>query len=485
MIRGGALCAAVLLNARGARAQEPAPSEDAAPPALPKAPPPKEELDAARRSSAPAETVVAKPTLSDDHWTFFTNGRVGTFLNWSKGDGLPQATTYDLTTDQPKHAVLTNTGGSGTGNQTSRPATKTDGTPSPVALVNTIDSMRVRSGFVGNQLVLGARRRLGNNTVTVLADVRVIVDSQAEKKYFQTLPDVRQGYFKIEGSWGSFLAGRSEVLFNHGGVETDYLYLHGYGLGFPGDLNSSGNFPTAGQIGYGILANGYAAGFAYGTPSLAGVQLWVGLYDPASLTGSSIERTKFLRPEFELTIDEAIGTLGKVHVYANGGWQPNYQQNKTDDVSKAFYGAGYGARLELGIVHLAGGGHWGRGLGFTYPGLPSDAVYDNESVLRYSDGYFGMLQVVLGKFDLNGGYGQSRIKLTTFDRTAVLNPATNMIGDPAFSVIKSQAGISAAVVFHAQDWLHFDLDFMNADAQWSLGERQKINYVNAGTTVTW
>jgi hypothetical protein len=477
-IRGGALCAAVLLGAGGARAAD---GEEDAPPPLPKAPPPKADAEVA----PPADTVVARPEASEDKWTFFTTGRVGSFFNWSKGDGLPQAQTYDLATDKVLHTVLTNTGGSGTGNQTSRPAIKPDGTPSMVALVNTIDSQRIRSGFVGNQFVFGGRRRFGANVVTMLAEMRVIVDSQAEKKYFQTLPDIRQGYFKIEGPWGAFLAGRSEVLFNHGAVETDYLYLHGFGLGFPGDLNSSANFPTAGQIGYGILANGYAAGFAYGTPNLAGAQLWVGLYDPASLTGSSIERTKFLRPEFELTIDEKLGTLGRVHIYTNGGWQPNYQQNKTDDNMKPFYGVGYGARVELGIVHLAGGGHWGRGLGFTYPGLPSDAVYDNESVLRYADGYFGMLQVVLGKFDLNGGYGMSRIKLTTFDRTATIDPVTMAVGDPAFSVIKSQTGISGAVVFHALDWLHFDVDVMNADAKWSLGERQKINYINAGTTVTW
>jgi hypothetical protein len=142
-------------------------------------------------------------------------------------------------------------------------------------------------------------------------------------------------------------------------------------------------------------------------------------------------------------------------------------------------------RVELGPVHLAGGGHWGRGLGLTYPGLPSDAVYDNESVLRYSDGYFGMLQLALGRFDVNGGYGMSRIKLTSFDRTAVINPMTMMLGDPAFSVIKTQTGIAAAVVFHARTWLHFDVDYMNADSKWSLGEQQKINYLNAGTTVTW
>src|SRR5262249_46322468 len=154
-------------------------------------------------------------------------------------------------------------------------------------------------------------------------------------------------------------------------------------------------------IGFGVLANGYGAGFVYATPALAGVRLSLGLYDPASLTGTSIERTKFVRPEFELTADEPLGRIGRLHIYANGGAQPNYQQNKPDDVVKWMYGVGGGARLELGPVHLAGGGHWGRGLGLAYPGLPSDATQDNESNLRFTDGFFAMLQLVLGKLDLN------------------------------------------------------------------------------------
>jgi len=473
------LFAAVTSTSGGARAEEPLPIGEAPPP------PPVAPSPAAEAGSPSAAVKVAAPEAktapSGDHWTFFTTGRISSFVSWAKGDGMPQATTYDVESDMPKHQVLLGTGGSGLGDQSTRNVLKMDGTPS-MAQVSTIDSLRARSGFVGNQFIFGARRPLGASTVTGLVEVRAIVDSQAQKKYFQSLPDVRQGYFKIEGAWGSFLAGRSEVLFDHGAVETDFLYLHGYGLGFPGDLNSSAAFPAAGQIGYGVLADGYAAGFVYGTPTVAGAQLSLGFYDPASLTGSSIERTKYLRPEFELVVDERLGALGKLHVYFNGGAQPNYQQNKTDDVVKWLYGVGYGARLELGPVHLAGGGHWGKGLGFAYPGLPSDAVYDVASNLRFTDGYFGMLQLVLGRFDINGGYGVTTIHMTTVDLTA---DPTNPFGDPGQSVIRSQAAVSAAVVYHARDWLHFAVDVMNADSKWDLGERQKINYVNAGTTITW
>ena len=63
--------------------------------------------------------------------------------------------------------------------------------------------------------------------------------------------------------------------------------------------------------------------------------------------------------------------------------------------------------------------------------------------------------------------------------------ADPMTGQPPNSYVDSQNGTSGAVVYHAQDWLHFDIDVMHADTKWDLGERQQINYYNAGTTITW
>ncbi|HEY2900010.1 MAG TPA: hypothetical protein VGL59_05500 [Polyangia bacterium] len=414
----------------------------------------------------------------------FTTGRISNFVSWSKGDGMPQATTYDPNTDMPLHQVKVGTGGTGPSDSSARPyRTLPNGMPSN-KLVYSIDSMRIRSGFTGNVIGFGMRRSFGPDTkVTGYVSVTSVVDSQAQKKYFQNPPDVREGYLKIEGSWGSFLAGRAAVLFDRGAVTTDFLYLHGYGLGFPADLNSSGDFPTAGQIGFGVLANGYAAGFVYATPLIAGTQLSVGAYDPASLTGSDIERTRYPRGEFELTTDQQLGALIKLHIYFNGAFQANYKQNATDAIVKNLYGVGYGTRIELGrIFHIGAGGHWGRGLGLAYAGLSSDAVYDASDSLRFTNGYFVMGQVVLGPFDLNGGYGRTNVTMTTTDLTSDSN---NPSGDPTYSWIKSQTGISGAIVFHAREWLHFDFDVFHADSQWDLGERQQINFYNAGTTITW
>jgi Gram-negative porin len=438
------------------------------------------------RSTAEPDAGLAKDPIDapTDHWETFSNGRIGAFFTWSKGEGMPQGNTYDLQTGAARHQVDTSAGGTGTGNfstQVSRVLPSVDGNPPNSVLASSVDSMRFRSGFTGNVIGVGVKRRLGDTKVTGYISVTSVIDSTSQRKYFQSFPDFREGYVKFEGKWGSVLMGRAATLFDRGAVETDFLYLHGYGAGFPGDLTSAGGFPTGGQIGFGVLANGYAAGFVYATPKTAGVQLAVGLYDPASLTGTPFERTKYPRPEFELTVDEGLGEMVRVHAYFNGGYQTNYKEGQPDDSVAKMMGIGYGARLEVGPVHVGVGGHRGRGLGLAYPGLPSAAA-DVAGTLRNTDGVFVMGQLILGKFDLDGGYGKTVIHMTPLDLTA---DPTSPTGDPTTSYINTQAATSAAVVFHAADWLHFDIDAMHADSEWDLGEHQRINFYNAGTTITW
>jgi hypothetical protein len=273
--------------------------------------------------------------------------------------------------------------------------------------------------------------------------------------------------------------GRAGVLFSRGATEIDFLYGHGYGLGFPGDLDEAG--PAVGHIGFGVLANGFAAGIAYATPVLGGLQLTVGYYDPSNLAGSSFERTRFGRPEAELTYAMPLGAHGLLKLFANGAYQQVY---KTDDPrSDTVYGAGYGGRLELGAFRLGVAGHRGKGLGLSYALEPSEATYTRfppggVSQLRVFDGFYAQGQLVLGKLDLAVGWGVTRVHQMDVDREEVP-------GQPAINLIKSQTGISAGVVYHLRDWFHVSADFFRADFRWYWGERQVVSFLNAGPTVTW
>jgi hypothetical protein len=101
-------------------------------------------------------------------------------------------------------------------------------------------------------------------------------------------------------------------------------------------------------------------------------------------------------------------------------------------------------------------------------------------------------QVVLAEVDLNAGIGIARV--TPLPETTqniggmqVVIPADGA-PDPngnRQSLIKYQLGISAAVVYHVSRVLHIDVDYFRASFRWQLGERQDVNFVNAGFTVTW
>ena len=56
---------------------------------------------------------------------------------------------------------------------------------------------------------------------------------------------------------------------------------------------------------------------------------------------------------------------------------------------------------------------------------------------------------------------------------------------PSVSVLKDQMGINASVVCHNSHDLHCDIDYFRADAEWWLGDRQVVNVVNSGLTLTW
>jgi hypothetical protein len=446
-------------------------------------------------ATAATATARAEVTLGKGaDWQIFTDGRINGFVSYANGDGFPIASL-----DPNGQQVAIRGGGLEPGDAAIEPGPEEVG---PNGMTKRTqghhESMRVRSGFLGNILGMGARKKLTNDGTTLKGYISIWahIESEERRKYRPVLADVREGYLKAEGPWGSVLVGRSLTLFSRGATEIDFLYGHGYGLGYPGSVDVNG--PAAGHIGFGVLANGFAAGVVYATPVLGGLQLTVGAYDPSMLVGSW-ERTKWLRPEAELTYDVEFGTLGKLKLFANGGWQKLYLKDSDEDTTAA--GVGYGGRIELGPVHLGLAGHYGTGLGLNYALQSSDANVGSiaqKYELRKTDGYYAQGQLALGKFDVNLGVGITRVHLNDSDRVDDRNddsdettPTPNDDMNPAaqdpvgYSVIKQQLGISAGVVYHFTKVLHFDVDYFRANFAWYLGEKQAMNFVNAGATIHW
>jgi len=399
--------------------------------------------------------------VKTDDLEVFTSGRVGAFFSYGFGDAYPV----------PLNAA---------GGETIRPGGGLDPGPDTIpqkgpdgkddsTKQGTIRSMRFRSGFVPNVLGVGIRTHLTPSTeLTAFISLWTTIEAREGRKTSPIYPDAREGYAKLQGPWGTFLAGRALDLFSRGATENNFLYGHGYALGYPGSISNAG--PTAGLIGFGVLAAFFSPGIMYSTPSLAGLQLNVGLYDPVPAAGV-YESTREARPETEITYDLQTSSV-KLHLFGNGTVQRVYNPSVTTGATA--YGLGYGGRFEAGPFHLGVAGHYGKGLGLSYALETTPTTFSQTNDLRTFDGYSVFAQYSTAAFDFNLGGGVSRVFLLDTDK-ADLNS----------SLIKTQTGLAAVVVYHATKHAHFSLDYFRGQFKWYRGEKQDVNFISTGMTVTW
>jgi len=424
----------------------------------------------AARSSRAEQVIVQKGNVE-----IYTDGRGSGFVSYVNADGLPRSTST--------RTVLTD-GFALRGDEENE--INADGTYPQ----GHIEGVRVRSGFVGNVLGFGARMKADEHTFTAYIQIWAWIESELHRKGELQFADVRQGYAKVEGFWGSALAGRTRCLFSRGATDIDADYAHRWGVGFTGNVDSRG--PSLGQIGFGVLGSGFCAGVIYATPVLAGFQLSAGLFDPLQLAGSWT-RTKLLRPEGELTFQLPFGKLGKVGAFVNGTTQQVYKRDA--HASTNAWGFGAGARLELGPMRLGGAMHYGVGLGMRYALEPGDATVGSGDRLRTFDGYYGQLMAVLDPIpvDIFAGAGISRAYRLERQGNFAADGEPRSPEDMAPpSVPRSEMGINAGVVWHIKPWLHFDVDAFRAHFRWygittetRPGDEQIAYIVNSGMTIAW
>lgn len=445
---------------------------------------------------APRTALAEKVLQKGDGWEVYTDGRAAGFVSYARGDGFPQP----LNAASPTGALVQvhDVRGGGFDVIAQRQlrtdgVLATDGTPLELTQ-GTVDTMRVRSGLIGNTLGVGVRGLVTPwTTATAYIQIWAFVESESRQKNRPNYADVRQGYAKLEGPWGMFLAGRTRTLFSRGATDIDVMYAHRYGVGFPGNIDSNG--PSLGHIGFGVLGSGFAAGLLYATPSVGGLQLTMGVFDPIELQGGGWIRTRFGRPEAELTFERRFGDTGKVVLFANGGYQKVYKANACPSMpgvaeacSLTAAGVGYGGRFEVGPFHLGVAGHYGQGLGLNYALEVSDANLDAQNSVRRFDGYYVQSQLSLRRFDVSLGWGITRVFLNDVDNLTVQDPRDPMNAAAQViphSVIKHQMGASGVVVFHMTPSVHFDADVFRAEAAWFLGEKQVIWVFNSGMVYTW
>jgi hypothetical protein len=453
------------------------------------------------RAAAAEITLVEK-----DGWTVYMNGRAQAFLNYNNGDGYPKA----LAVDGNGMGADLRGGGQGPGDAYHEYPDNRMPTD-----IGKIEELRIRTGFVGNVLGFGIKRKLSENSeLLAYTAVTTYIDSTNRRKYLDVRPDWRESFLRVSGLWGSVTAGRTGTLFSRGATEITYLYGFKYGLGWPGGISSiGGSGPGAGAVGFGVLANGFGGGITYATPDLGGAQVSVGVYDANSLVGSGVwERVKWPRAETELTFERKLGGAGMFKLFANGAWQKVYHTESS--ASGTILGAGYGGRVEIGPAHLGLAGHYGKGVGMDFALQPTPAIWDHrdeykdDPKLRTFTGYYAQAMVsATPAIDISAGAGITSVaqnpedKVNSADDDA--NPATpsgNDDADPTrpesvgFVTIKSQTGIHGGVTFHLSENLHLAFEYFRAMFEWykplpaaatTANPKQNFHVINAGITYDW
>jgi hypothetical protein len=436
-----------------------------------------------------------------DGWTFTFDGRINAFLSGGNGDDLPLPTPDPAGVNT--HYVMGGTGDSQAPPGTGRANVGWPGNYGQQDSMNNYRAIRVRSGMYGNIMGFGVGRKVSDDlSIRGYISIWSTVESLNYDKWAPINAEAREGYFNVIGNWGTVTIGRTLAWLGRMSYEIDTAYGHGFGVGLP---CTDGLGPACGHIGTGAIFPGYGANVSYTTPSIGGLRLHAGVFDPVVFSTSAQDwsHASIVRPEGALTFDRPIGATGRIKLGVEGLYQPisriamDATTMATSRVSTSIWGASGGLRVEVGPLRLGVSGFRGKGLGLFYALQRSSATEDKNPTdpqLRTFTGGYGQLALVFGKIQLSGGFGMSYVDQTTFDKS-----------DASVSVIRYQRGISGGFYYYATDAIVVGVDFFNFAAGWwgsplvdtdpntgamtvsgkLAGEKQVLNFLNAGVTYHW
>ena len=236
--------------------------------------------------------------------------------------------------------------------------------------------------------------------------------------------DTREVLANISGAFGEVSFGRTLSLFGRQAILADMTL---FGVGFVPGANHFGSV-TFGRVGHGYTYPDFAARFQYTTPTLMGVQVALGLYDPAVIdlrggfsvfsrptmtagnaTGGLLDETDQPRFEGELTYSTSFPG-GNFKLWLDGLWQ---EIDSTCSGASGVvigttavlcgdmqsYGFGTGIKAGFQNFELAGYYHENEGLGLTAQFNSLAVSIDSSGNIDETDGNGYYLQ---GTYTFNG-----------------------------------------------------------------------------------
>jgi hypothetical protein len=417
------------------------------------------------RRDAIAEISIVK----NDGWDLTLDGRVNAFLNYSYGDPTPPAVAqWTAGLFQPNDP---NSG--------------------------KIQEVRIRSGFIQDVLGFGLKKNVADGYTLVARLALWMGASNEPKPVLGQQPDVqaREAYLRIDAPWGSVQAGRDLGLFGRGGILMDADIVHGTGLGFPCSTQVVLG-GACGFAGHGVLFPAFNAGLLYNTPTLAGLKLTVGVYDPSVNSERNYTITPYPRIEGQLS----YSYLNMLKVFGEVMWQrlingnPIMDMNgnvvldangKPEDQVADASGVAGGVQLNVGPLQVGGSFYKGTGVTLIVPIFNTPIISDANNVLRDGLGFAGMASLTFGGTKIAGGAGVSQLKLTSFE------------SEPYMQIVppKQQLGISIGLYQTFWKSLTWAVEYFRGQYTWYKYQAvaggpidtptQNVNFFNTGLTLAF
>lgn len=248
-------------------------------------------------------------------------------------------------------------------------------------LADTRDS-RVKMGFLPNTIGFNFSKEMGDLTLGGRSSFWTSINDSLDSPT-DTSIDVRQFYATVEGNFGQVLIGKDFGLYGRSNIFLDEILM---GFGSPG---------AAGGVSFGNIRAGYAyptpsAQITYRAPEMAGLNIAVGVLDPADTVTGSDDENSAPRFESEITYTTDMNGVGLTG-WVNGRYQSAENGATTIDST----GVGYGVKASLSGLTLAASGFTSKGDNPVLIGNGAVTEDDADGFLVQGSYTFGANRVVL------------------------------------------------------------------------------------------
>ena len=214
---------------------------------------------------------------------------------------------------------------------------------------NDVRDSRIKMGFLPNTIGFNFSKEMGDLTLGGRSSFWTTINDSLDAPT-DTAIDVRQFYATVDGDFGQVLIGKDFGLYARSNIFLDEILL---GFGSPG--------LASGGVSFGNIRTGYpyptpSAQITYRSPDMSGLNVALGILDPADTVTGAGDENSAPRFESEVTYNANLNDIALTG-WVNGRYQS--AENGTTTIDST--GLGYGVKASVAGFTLAASGFTSKG----------------------------------------------------------------------------------------------------------------------------